>query len=285
MDSTKQKVLLLGGNGALGRELTSQLKAFKIPFLSTNRVDFNIEKSEGYITEMLLRNSITLVLNCVAMTGLDKCFRERKNALNINYIFPKKISKICEYLNIDLVQFSTDNVFSCDKEGYVYKDDDIPNPVTWYGVTKYLGELAVHASGKTIVRLPMMFGPTNDKQLIAKLIINATQGGVIRVASDVFTTPIYTPEVAKWICRKINDKKLCERNIIHLSGDTLTSLSYFISSLLERLNSSCKIVPVLSETFPVLESKSKFGGLKSSVDYIFSLNDSVISYSNFLIKE
>ena len=157
--------------------------------------------------------------------------------------------------------------------------------MTWYGVTKYLGELAVYAAGKTTVRLPMMFGPTNDNQLIAKLVKSATQGGVIKVASDIFTTPIYTPDVARWICSKIKVESLCDQKIIHLSGDTLISLSYFISSLLERLNSHCTIVPVLSETFPVVEFKSKFGGLKSSIDYISSLNDSIIRYSNFLLKE
>jgi dTDP-4-dehydrorhamnose reductase len=66
-----KKILLLGSTGALGMELSAQLKLLKYPVINANRVNFDLDGSKKEITNMLVPENIYLVINCAAMTGLD----------------------------------------------------------------------------------------------------------------------------------------------------------------------------------------------------------------------
>ena len=278
----KEKILIIGNVGSLGKALEEEFSHCKIPFKGINRDDFNIEDNAIKFIEIL--ESINIVINCVAMTGLDYCYRERKNALSTNYFFPKKIATICQQLNTKLIQFSTENVFACEQKGYLYKSSDIPSPVSWYGVSKYLGEQATLSAKQTIIRLPMMFGPSNKTQLISKLIDSLRLGVNIQAADDVFTTPTYTPDVAKWISSKLLSSYSWDENIIHLSGDKLLSIYDLITTIAKKIQIRGKVEPVNSELFLNLEFKSKYGGLESPPENRFSFEESVTQYSNFLMK-
>jgi len=117
---TNQKILILGSDGSLGKELVAQFTDANISFIGANRQNFNFELDDEKIIQMLKDNNIYLILNCVAMIGLDNCNKDRKGALWANYYLPKKIANISKILNINFFHFSTDNVFSCIEKNYLY---------------------------------------------------------------------------------------------------------------------------------------------------------------------
>jgi len=277
-----QKILILGSDGSLGKELVAQFTAANISFIGANRQNFNFEMDDSKIIQMFKDNNIYLIFNCVAMIGLDNCNKDRKGALWANYYLPKKIANISKILNINLYHFSTDNVFSCIEKNFTYDIHATPYPLTWYGITKYLGEQAVIAAGKNIIRIPMLFGPTNENQLISKLIAKLKSGDRIQVSKDIFTTPTYTPDIVGWICNQVISHDSLENNIVHLTGDKLISLYDFVCALAEKLGLAQNIDGALSDDFPSSEYKPKYGGLKSNHKNTFSFDDSIIKFSNFL---
>ena len=285
--SKNKKILLIGSKGALGRELVSQFRELNIPYSEAHRSNLNIHDSKSQIINNLsFSKEISLVINCIAMTGLDNCYKDRKNSFAINYLFPEKITQICMEYGINMLHFSTENVFACDKFGHLNTEQDVPYPNTWYGVTKYLSEKTSIPYMKTTIRLPMLFGPTNDSQLISKLVHSLANGNSIKVSTDIFSTPTFTPDVASWIIKKIFSGDLCNKDIVHLSGDKLTSLYDFVLDINHKINFQGKIQPSFSQDFPSLEQKPKYGGLKSATgcENSFSYENSISAYAEYLKK-
>lgn len=278
----EQKILILGSGGSLGKALVAQFTVANISFIEANRKFLDFELDDSKIIQILKENNIYLILNCVAMIGLDKCNKDRRGALWANCYFPQKIADISKSLNINLVHFSTDNVFSCDQKGLIYDYFNTPCPLTWYGVTKYLGEKAVIASKQTVIRLPMLFGPTNENQLISKLINSLKSGHRIRVSKDVYNTPTYTPDIAEWLCNQVIDQKSWGEPVIHLSADRLISLYDFVYKLADKINLAEYIDGVLGDDFPSSEYKPRHGGLKADHKNTFSFDGSILKFTNFL---
>lgn len=50
---------------------------------------------------------------------------------------------VCREIGDILVHFSTDYVFDGNKAGF-YEEEDIPNPLNRYGLSKYLGEQLIN---------------------------------------------------------------------------------------------------------------------------------------------
>jgi dTDP-4-dehydrorhamnose reductase len=97
-----------------------------------------VDKIIGF-EKILDRIQPNVVINCI---GIIKQRDEAKHAIpsiQVNSLFPHKLSKLCNERNIRLLQISTDCVFSGLKGQY--RETDIPDPVDLYGRTKLLGEL------------------------------------------------------------------------------------------------------------------------------------------------
>ena len=66
-----------------------------------------------------------------------------------------------------------------------------------------------------ILRVPILYGPTHKKQLISRLLLKIMKNHKIYASSDVYSTPLYIPELAKIIVGMINSIHLA-RWIKHL---------------------------------------------------------------------
>jgi len=149
------RILILGGNGMLGHQLLiSLIKNHDVRVtLRRNLHDYeefglftsenaytNIDVcSTGHLKEILFDYRPDVVINAV---GIIKQ-RENDNAsisnIEINALFPHKLSLLCKNLGARLIQVSTDCVFSGEKGNYT--EDDISDARDLYGRCKYLGEL------------------------------------------------------------------------------------------------------------------------------------------------
>src|SRR4051812_27218465 len=130
-----KKVLVTGANGQLGSEI--KVLADNYPnfnFIFTDIADFPLDNSAVIITNF---NSIQpdIVINCAAYTAVDKAEQDQVNADAINHLAIDTLATLCKDSETKLVYISTDYVF--DGESPVaYKEDDLPNPKSVYGVTK-----------------------------------------------------------------------------------------------------------------------------------------------------
>ncbi|MBU3147034.1 NAD(P)-dependent oxidoreductase, partial [Clostridium sp. CF012] len=167
------KILITGANGQLGRELANQYKEKKgIDLILTRRSDLdisNINEVYSFVNE----NKPDVIINCAALTAVDKCETEIDMAYKINAIGPKNLAIAANEIGAEIVQVSTDYVFSGNIDKPLTEFDKI-DPLTIYGKTKLEGEILVknHNPKHYIVRTAWLYGDGNN---FVKTMINLSK--------------------------------------------------------------------------------------------------------------
>ena len=81
------------------------------------------------------------VINCAAYSNVEAAEINKDIAYKVNDAGVSNIASICKTNNIKFVSFSTDYVFDGLKQYLgLYKENDKPNPMNYYGETKLKGE-------------------------------------------------------------------------------------------------------------------------------------------------
>ena len=109
-------------------------------------------------------------------------------------------------MDAKFVYISTDYVFSGDKDGE-YLVDDIPNPKSIYGETKYFGEVETLKHNKHfIVRISWVFG-INGNNFIKTMLRLGKEKNELNIISDQIGSPTYTHDLSKLIVDMIETDK------------------------------------------------------------------------------
>ena len=117
------------------------------------------------------------------------------------------------------IHLSTDFVFDGRSE-CLYTEEDAPNPVNYYGVTKLEGEQRVseYCSNYAIVRVVVVYGKAlpgqhgNILQLVADKLRN---GETVRVVSDQWRTPTFVGDISEGVERLMHHPR---NGIYHICG-------------------------------------------------------------------
>ena len=110
---------------------------------------------------------------------------------------------------------STDLVF--DGLRAPYGPHDSPRPLSVYGSTKVDGEQAVLAAGGTVVRVPLLIGPSHDGRRGATDMLRAAiqAGRRLDLFTDEFRTPLHAVDAARGLVDVLLDGAT---GIFHLAG-------------------------------------------------------------------
>lgn len=151
----------------------------------------------------------------------------------VNVIGTQNIATVCAERGIHLIHISTDFVFDGEKET-AYTEEDAPNPIDWYGQTKYLAEQEVaKADGPhTIVRLsyPYRAEFTGKLDYVAKVRQSLKEGSLRPQFADTLFTPTFVDDIAHGL------KLIIERRtpgLFHLTGSRAYS-NYDAALLIAR---------------------------------------------------
>ena len=138
------RVLVLGGTGMLGSQLCKSLRRFDLwticrsnrevirgRTLQANALNFNRMK------HAIRSVGPDVVINAVGL--IKQRVSPELDFIQLNAAFPHQLAKLCLNDGMRLIHISTDCVFS-GKNGY-YTEEDRPDPVDVYGMTKVLGEI------------------------------------------------------------------------------------------------------------------------------------------------
>ena len=158
------KVIIFGSGGQLGKALTHDLsKNIDIVELSKKDANFldldNLKKIIGDIRPKV-------IINAAAYTKVDDAEINQKEALNINYKAVETISQECNKINSLLIHYSSDYVFSGEKEG-AYTEKDKTKSINFYGKSKLEGERAIQKTLKNhiIIRTSWVMSSSNNNFL------------------------------------------------------------------------------------------------------------------------
>ncbi len=250
------KILVTGGKGQLG---TDCVRVFR----ETHEV-LAIDLDELDITrladlEALVRRFMpNIIINCAAYTQVDNCEIEKNLAWNVNVTGTENLVRCLEKQGGRLIHISTDYVFDGRKkipEPYVEKDQ--PNPVSYYGKTKYESEQVVRRASDrhVIVRPAWMYG-VNGYNFLKTMLNLALKNpeNEIRVVDDQYGSPTWSYGLALQIERIIETDA---GGIYHATAEGYCTWFELAGYFLNKMQLPHNIVPCTSEEYPTRAQRPK----------------------------
>lgn len=143
------------------------------------------------------------VWHLAAKTDVDACEREKdqykkSQAWKVNVLGTQHIVRACQDSRKRLLYVSTDFVF--DGTSDVYSEADRPNPVNFYGLTKYAGEKIVQSLGElaTICRIsfPYRVRFSAKLDLVRAILSRLMSGGQVVAITDQLIVPTFIDDIA-----------------------------------------------------------------------------------------
>ena len=237
----KLKVLVTGSAGLVGRQVVKDLSNSHQVFSCYNEskpeygdsVKMDLKNHE-MISSVLTEKKPEIVIHLGAMTGVDLCEKERTSASEINTKATEIIAKECSKLNSFLVYVSTDYVF--DGNLGMYKEDNVTNPLGFYGESKLEGEKVVQnfSTNWCIARTSTPFGLHPTKKSFPMWVIeNLQKQKQIDILIDQFTSPTYIPNLSRMLI-EISERRIT--GVIHAAGASKISRYQMASMVSDKLN-------------------------------------------------
>lgn len=182
-----------------------------------------------------------LIIHAAAYTDVDGCEVNRGLALKVNAEATKHLAKASTEVGAHLTYISTDYVF--DGEEGLYREDDEPNPINYYGYTKLLGETYVkeHASRWCIVRPSAIYGwgPSHKLNFAMWLMSNLQDCKEVKVLTDQYVSPTLNNNLAEMLV-EIAEKEFI--GVLHASGPSRVSRYEFAVKLVEVFSLEARLI-------------------------------------------
>jgi dTDP-4-dehydrorhamnose reductase len=147
-------MILLLGNGLLGSEVARCLKLNNIKFFQPDRKDFDVTSGIAgieYFFEQAhqpIWGNFSCLINTIGFAKVDAAEIQKDEAMYLNAYSVNKLASLCRKANMRLIHISTDFIFDgTHSVEHPYIEEDLPNPVNYYGYTKLLGEQMIKESG------------------------------------------------------------------------------------------------------------------------------------------
>ena len=231
------KVLITGSNGLLGQKLLHKLRVDEeINLVAISRGKNRVSEKNGYtyfdlditdndeVERVIVEQIPDVVINTAAMTNVDMCEDKKDacDALNVNAV--QYLADACQKIDAHLIQISTDFIF--DGEDGPYTEEDKPNPLSYYGLSKLKSEqlLQAHAVKWTIVRTIIVFG-TGEKLSKGNIVLWAKgaleKGDPLNIIDDQFRAPTLAEDLADACILALKKKAY---GIFNVSGKDIMSI-------------------------------------------------------------
>lgn len=242
------KIALIGSTGMLGIDVNAALKGvnFLIKNFNSNNLDISDAKK---VYESLSVFKPDYIINCAAYTDVDGAETEKEKADAVNNIGVQNLADAALALGSRIVQISTDYVFDGTKKT-PYIEDDIPNPINEYGLSKLRGEESLKNSGASyiILRTSWLYGK-NGKNFVNTILKLADSNKKIEVVDDQLGSPTYTKDIA-YAISEIIIKDNSKNEIYHLTNGGVASwYKYAVEIINVFKRKNCEIIPVPSNKF------------------------------------
>lgn len=205
------RILLLGSSGRLGTALKEDFARcavrrsgpLRARLFAPARAGLALDPAKPLdaVRRWLDEWKPRIVVNCIAMSDVDRCESETRIARALNADLPGALAREARERNAQLIHFSTDFVF----DGTLrrpYREDDPPNPLSAYGSTKLAGETAIESEGGRywIFRVGWLYGGPH-RNLAASLLDASNAGRTFSLADD----RVGVPNPVAWIAHEVTE--------------------------------------------------------------------------------
>jgi len=260
-----KKVLLLGANGQLGSDIRKVFKE-NIELLCLTRNSFDIEQDE--ISKLNKYSNVDYIINTTSYHKTDECEDFPDKSFKINSSFVYQLAKFSNENDITLFHISTDYVFD-GMSNTPYKEEDTPNPLNIYGLSKYTGELTIqnYSEKYFIFRVSSLFGESGASgkggNFVETMINLAKKNTPLSIISDQFMAPTHTLDIAKAIYHFI-ENDIQDFGIYNCCNSGVCSWYDFTKKIFELAKIDYPISKTTYENYKTKAVRPKYSVLDNS---------------------
>jgi len=235
-----ERLLITGASGLLGSKIVelSGGNYQVIPVHNTKPLHLNSSEldiiNRKEVFNLFRKTKPDIAIHTAAETNVDKCETHKELAWKINVEGTRNVAEACSETSAKMVYISTDYVF--DGEKGFYTEEDTPNPINHYGITKLEGENQVKKICKNyvILRTSVLYGWHPYKKNFATWVINSLkQKKKTSIITDHFNTPTLADNLAEMTIEAIQ-KDL--QGLYHASGSQRISRYQFAQQITKIFN-------------------------------------------------
>jgi len=249
------KILVTGANGQLGSELQRIAKEKRDTiFIFTDIEELDITNLQQ-LDHFFEAGKFDCLINCAGYTAVDKAEAEPELAHLLNNNAVKYLAEVTKKHRALLVHISTDYIF--DGTNHIpYTENDVENPVSVYGKTKFLGEQQIFSSGARalIIRTSWLYS-SYGLNFVKTMQSLGRSKKEISVVFDQIGTPTYAADLAETILKIIPGYKRNEPSIFNYSNEGTASWYDFAIEIMKITGLDCQVIPVESNEFSVLAKR------------------------------
>lgn len=255
--------LVVGAGGLLGTALRHHVAKTHLSrdFRFLSREDCDISRPDQ-ISAVLDEFDPEWVVNCAALTNVDKAESHPALAHAVNAAGTERLANACKRRGTCLLHVSTDYVFDGSSVESIVEDAPT-NPINEYGRSKLAGEEAVkYVGGRwVIMRTSWLFSPwaaTFFSSIPRRLLL----GESIFAADDQVNRPTYAPDAAMAMIQMMN---VDYTGLIHFSSDgTATPLDLaeaFRTAMSNRVHPNARVERCSTASFGARACRPSFNVL------------------------
>lgn len=248
----KQKVVVLGAGGQLGRELLRTAPA-NVDCESLDRSRLDIADPDE-VARCLSALAPDQLINAAAYTAVDTAETEPEAAYRANGLGPENLARVCGELGIRLIHISTDFVFD-GESAHPYSPEAPTAPLGEYGRSKLAGELAVakFLPQSLVLRTAWVYSSFGNN-FVKTMLRLMSERDELRVVADQVGTPTWARGLALAIWAAVGRPGL--QGVYHWTDAGVCSWYDFAVAIAEEgrarglLNSPVNVCPIPASDYP-----------------------------------
>lgn len=241
-------IMIVGARGQLGSDLAESFPTHTVTCYDSEDMDIS---DEAKVQQQVAFIGPDVIINTAAFTRVDECEREHERAFQVNGLGALNLARACKRWDVPLIHISTNYVFDGNK-GAAYVEEDRPQPLNAYGLTKLAGEYYLQYTWEKhfIVRVSGLFGLTPSRMkgtnFVEAMLRLGSKGTRLRIVSDERISPTYTQDAVAQLGRLLASD---DYGIYHLSNQGSCTWLEFAQAIFELAGMDVEIQPVTAEEY------------------------------------
>jgi dTDP-4-dehydrorhamnose reductase len=281
------RIWVTGFNGQLGCDVVREGKRHGLEMVGTTSKDLDITDEQA-VTKYVEVLKPDAIIHCAAYTAVDKAEDDQETCWNVNVNGTKYLVNAAKKFDAKFIYISTDYVFDGQGE-YPFIETDIPNPIGYYGKTKYEGEKIVKQllDKWFIVRISWVFG-INGNNFVKSMLRLSESRNQLNVVKDQYGSPTYTVDLSKLLIQMIQTDKY---GTYHASNEGFCNWAEFAKEIFKQANKKVEVQGISTEQYPTRAERPKNSRMSkqklidSGFDPLPDWHDAVARYIKELTEE
>ena len=261
-----RRIIVTGGSGQLATAIRRSANASHNSYQVLNHKELDV--CDASSIEQAIEGA-DVVINCAAYTDVEGAESDMASAMMVNNNGVRNLATACARRGVTLVHISTDYVFGGDSERRTpYSEEDTPQPINAYGISKLAGERhVIKLEHGIVIRTSWLYAPWGNNFCL-KMLRLMGERDAIRVVNDQHGTPTSALGLADTLVHLVDSNAIANmQGVYHYSDGGSCSWYDFATEIARQSTSGCNIEPCSSADYPTKARRPEYSVLDTQRIY------------------